>query len=51
MTTTTSKPTPGNKIVLIGAGDVWALTPWLFGGVLLMATVTSIITLRRYLRV
>lgn len=44
-----------NQIVLnkalIGAGDVWALTPWLFGGVLLMATVTSIITLRRYLRV
>ncbi|KGN34831.1 cell division protein [Knoellia sinensis KCTC 19936] len=44
-----------NQVVLnkalIGANDVWALTPWLFGGVILIAALTSLVTLRRYLRV
>jgi len=44
-----------NQVVLnkalIGANDVWALTPWLFGGVIFIAVLTSVITLRRYLRV
>lgn len=36
---------------LIGSGDVWALTPWLVGGVIVIAVLTSLFTLRRYLRV
>lgn len=44
-----------NQVVLnkalIGANDVWALTPWLFGGVIIIAVLTSVVTLRRYLRV
>lgn len=44
-----------NQVVLnkalIGANDVWALTPWLFGGVIVIAVLTSVVTLRRYLRV
>lgn len=44
-----------NKIALsqafIGASDVWSLTPIMFGGVILLAVLTSVVTLRRYLRV
>lgn len=44
-----------NQIALsqafIGTSDVWALAPWLFGGVILVAVLTSMVTLRRYLRV
>jgi len=36
---------------LIGAGDVWSLTPWMVGGVVLLAVLTSVATLRRFLRV
>ncbi len=35
----------------IGPGDVWLLVPWLVGGVLVVAVLTSLVTLRRYLRV
>lgn len=35
----------------IGTSDVLAVAPWLFGGVALVALVTSLLTLRRYLRV
>ncbi|MEO6790605.1 MAG: permease-like cell division protein FtsX [Ornithinibacter sp.] len=35
----------------IGTSDVWILAPWMFLGVMLVALVTSLITLRRYLRV
>lgn len=35
----------------IGTSDVLVVTPWLFGGVALVALVTSLLTLRRYLRV
>ena len=35
----------------IGPADVWLLVPWLVGGVVLIAVLTSLVTLRRYLRV
>ena len=35
----------------IGPTDVWLLVPWLVGGVVLIAVLTSLVTLRRYLRV
>ena len=35
----------------IGVSDVWLLAPWMIGGVLLIAVATSLVTLRRYLRV
>lgn len=35
----------------IGTSDVWLLAPWMVGGVLLIAVLTSLVTLRRYLRV
>ncbi len=35
----------------IGTSDVWVLAPWMFLGVMVVALVTSLITLRRYLRV
>lgn len=35
----------------IGVGDVFAIAPWLFGGVGLVALLTSMATLRRYLKV
>lgn len=35
----------------IGVSDVWLLAPWMFGGVLVIAMATSLVTLRRYLRV
>ncbi len=35
----------------IGTSDVWVLAPWMFLGVMVIALVTSLITLRRYLRV
>jgi cell division transport system permease protein len=39
------------SIGFIGVGDVWRLTPWLVGGALALAFVTSWVALRRYLRV
>lgn len=38
-------------IGFIGAGDVWVLTPWLIGSAIMLAILTSWVTLRRYLRV
>jgi cell division transport system permease protein len=35
----------------IGAHDVWAIAPWMAAGVLLLTVLTSLVTLRRYLRV
>ncbi|WP_249138602.1 permease-like cell division protein FtsX [Phycicoccus avicenniae] len=35
----------------IGVSDVWFFAPWMLGGVLLIAVATSLVTLRRYLRV
>jgi len=35
----------------IGVSDVWVLAPWMFLGVMVIALVTSLVTLRRYLRV
>jgi cell division transport system permease protein len=35
----------------IGTGDVLAVAPWLFGGVGIVALLTALATLRRYLRV
>lgn len=35
----------------IGVSDVWLLAPWMLGGVLVIAVATSLVTLRRYLRV
>ncbi|MGB7819436.1 MAG: permease-like cell division protein FtsX [Ornithinibacter sp.] len=35
----------------IGTSDVWVLAPWMFLGVMVIALVTSLVTLRRYLRV
>jgi cell division transport system permease protein len=35
----------------IGVSDVWIVTPWMFLGVLVIAVSTSMVTLRRYLRV
>lgn len=35
----------------IGAADVWVIAPWLLGGVAVVALATSLLTLRRYLRV
>jgi cell division transport system permease protein len=35
----------------IGVSDVWILAPWMLLGVTLIAVVTSLVTLRRYLRV
>ncbi|MBM6404358.1 ABC transporter permease [Phycicoccus sp. CSK15P-2] len=35
----------------IGVSDVWLLAPWIVGGVVLIAVATSLVTLRRYLRV
>jgi len=35
----------------IGTSDVLVVAPWLFGGVALVALLTSLLTLRRYLRV
>ncbi|HYN30244.1 MAG TPA: permease-like cell division protein FtsX [Dermatophilaceae bacterium] len=44
-----------NQIALsqafIGTSDVWALAPWLLLGVVVVAVLTSVVTLRRYLRV
>lgn len=41
----------GGVLSFIGVGDVWAVAPWLFGGGVALAIVTSWLTLRRYLRV
>ncbi len=41
----------GGLLSFIGVGDVWVIAPWLFGGAVLLAVVTSWLTLRRYLRV
>jgi cell division transport system permease protein len=35
----------------IGVGDVWAITPWMLLGVIVLTALTSLVTLRRYLRV
>lgn len=35
----------------IGTSDVWVVAPWLFGGVGVLAFITSVLTLRRYLQV
>lgn len=35
----------------IGTSDVWFIAPWMFLGVLSIAVLTSLVTLRRYLRV
>ena len=35
----------------IGTSDVWILVPWMFLTVIVIAVVTSLVTLRRYLRV
>ena len=35
----------------IGTSDVWAIAPWMFLGVISIAVGTSLVTLRRYLRV
>ncbi|MGL5862836.1 MAG: permease-like cell division protein FtsX [Phycicoccus sp.] len=35
----------------IGVSDVWVVAPWMFAGVLGIAVLTSLVTLRRYLRV
>ena len=35
----------------IGVSDVWILAPWMLLGVTVIAVVTSLVTLRRYLRV
>ncbi|MGL5865830.1 MAG: permease-like cell division protein FtsX [Dermatophilaceae bacterium] len=35
----------------IGVSDVWVVAPWMFAGVLGIAVLTSLATLRRYLRV
>jgi cell division transport system permease protein len=35
----------------IGTSDVWFLVPWMFLTVIVIAVVTSLVTLRRYLRV
>ncbi|MFQ6172790.1 permease-like cell division protein FtsX [Oryzobacter sp. R7] len=35
----------------IGTSDVWVIAPWMFLGVLSIAVLTSLVTLRRYLRV
>lgn len=35
----------------VGTSDVWLLAPWMFLGVLAVAVLTSLATLRRYLRV
>ncbi|AKU16269.1 permease-like cell division protein FtsX [Luteipulveratus mongoliensis] len=44
-------PGGGGLVSLIGEHDVWLITPWLAVGGLVLAVVTSWITLRRYLRV
>lgn len=41
----------GGFVNLIGDGDVLSVVPWLFLGALVLAVVTSWITLRRYLKV
>ncbi len=38
-------------IGLIGTGDLWQITPYLIGGALLLAVVTSWLALRRHVRV
>ena len=35
----------------IGVSDVWVLAPWMILGVMSIAVLTSLVTLRRYLRV
>lgn len=35
----------------IGTSDVWVIAPWMFLGVISIAVLTSLVTLRRYLRV
>ena len=35
----------------IGVGDVWAISPWMLLGVIVLTALTSLVTLRRYLRV
>ncbi len=35
----------------VGTSDVWVLAPWMLLGVLTVAVLTSLVTLRRYLRV
>ncbi len=35
----------------IGANDVWVIAPWMFLGVVVLTVLTSLVTLRRYLRV
>jgi cell division transport system permease protein len=39
------------SIGFVNVSDVWSLTPWLVGGALALAVVTSWVALRRYLRV
>ncbi len=39
------------SIGFVDVSDVWRLTPWLVGGAVALAVVTSWLTLRRYLRV
>lgn len=41
----------GGFVNLVGDGDVLAVVPWLYLGALLLAIVTSWLTLRRYLKV
>ncbi|WP_137122596.1 permease-like cell division protein FtsX [Segeticoccus rhizosphaerae] len=41
----------GGLLSFIGVADVWAIAPWLFGGAVVLAAMTSWLTLRRYLRV
>ncbi len=41
----------GDLISVIGVSDVWAIAPWLGLGAVVMALATSLITLRRYVKV
>lgn len=41
----------GGFVNLVGDDDVLAVVPWLYLGALLLAIVTSWLTLRRYLKV
>lgn len=46
-----SSPADGNIISIITTRDVWQVAPWLAGGALILAFVTSWITLRRQVQV
>lgn len=46
-----SSPTDGTIISIITTRDVWVIAPWLVGGALILALVTSWITLRRQVQV